>query len=358
MVKPAMVWVVLAVYVALSLFVMGRYLLSSNLGDTWRGATVEQMVNGTAERPYVYRRLVPVITFIVREATPSSLQNWVNVNVSQFANDLNTTQVMAVHKRMFRQALEKTDGFFMRTISAGIAFACLLGFVFATYRLTVALFPHMTGLHLSAPIVGLLMVPALLVPTAFIYDLPALGLAAGCYYALAVKNWRWFFIWFVLACVNKETAIFLTIFYCLCYRSLSLTRREYFGFLLLQLIVFVIIRGVIYWQFMDNPGIFLASSYSPQQAALWLDGYGYKALVTYLTIFFLLVFGWNEKPLFIRHGITLFMVIYVAYFLFGRPGEYRVFLDVVPLISIMIAHTLIIGTGLSDNKIQTLFNHK
>jgi hypothetical protein len=110
--------------------------------------------------------------------------------------------------------------------------------------------------------------------------------------------------------------------------------------------VFIVIRFAIYWQFRHNPGIFLATSYILQQSAILAAGYGYKTLVIVFSIVFFITYRWQEKPLFARWGLVPFVMMYFAYFLFGRPLEYRVFLDVLPLPALLITHTLIACTGL------------
>ncbi len=339
-------WAFVAAYLVLSVFVMGRYLIASNLGDTWRGATIEQMVSGTAERPYVYRRLVPEMTALIKYIMPAEWQRGLGETAAQLAQGSDVAQAFAISKRMFKQALENTDTFFSRSVAAVVAYGFLWLFIVSSYQLGARLYPDSYAMRLCLPVIGLLMIPALLVPTAFVYDLPALGLASACFWALALKRWGWFFVWFILACLNKETAIFTSIFFGLYFYS-RMERREFFMLLALQLTVFALIRGVIYIQFMENSGIFLNTAYMAQQTALWMNGYGYKTLATLFFIAFLLTFRWQEKPEFARPGIVLLALMYGAYFLFGRPDEYRVFLDVMPLLAVLITHTLVESSGLS-----------
>ncbi len=345
-VKPVVWCVFAAAYAVLSLFVMGRYLIASNLGDTWRGATVSSMVDGTAERPYVYRRLIPAMTVAVQSLMPASLQESIGAEAAGFAQGLPVAQAFATQKRMFRTALEDTGAFFTRTIAAALAYGFLWMFIVALYRLSAVLFPNNPAMALCTPVIGLLVVPVLLVPTAFMYDLPAMGLAAAAYYTMAVKRWQWFWLWFVLACINKETAMFISLFFALFYYQ-RMDRRSYIMLLGLQFAVFALLRGVIYLQFMENPGIFLNTSYVAQQTSMWLDGYGYKTLAAIFFIVFLLTFNWQQKPPFARMGMALLVLMYAAYFLFGRPDEYRVFLDIWPLLAVLATHTLVECTGLA-----------
>ncbi len=344
--RPPVRWIFLTIYVLISLFVMGRYLLASNLGDTWRAATLEQMVYGSAERPYVYRRLVPIMSLAVASITPMEVRERIGSAMAEFTTQLEIMQAVAGQKRNFRMALEKTQSFYLRGVTAIIIYGFLWIFIIALYRLAQQLLPNIPAMALFSPIIGLLITPSLMVPGAYIYDIPALALATCCYLCLSTRNWKWFFFWFALACLNKETAIFITIFFALWFWG-RMDRREFMHCLGLQLLVFAVIRFAIFWQFRHNPGIFLATSYIMQQAAMLIAGYSYKTLITVFFMIFLMVYRWQEKPPFARYGIALFVLMYLAYFFFGNPLEYRVFLDVVPLLAILVTHTLVGCTGIS-----------
>ena len=47
--------------------------------------------------------------------------------------------------------------------------------------------------------------------------------------------------------------------------------------------------------------------------------------------------------------------MYATYFWYGFPGEYRVFFDLFPLLTLLITNTLIEGTGISK---AAIFNRQ
>jgi hypothetical protein len=346
-VKPIVWWAFIAVYVVTSLFVMGRYLYSSNMGDSWRVATLEQMVYGKADRPFVYRQLVPFMLRIVVEVVPYDVQKSVSDSVKENLGDFRIIRTFTDKRPSFQMAVERDGSYFLRVAAAIMVYGFLWLYIVSLYRLTALLFPNNAAMPLCAPIIGLLLIPGLMIPTAYPYDIAALGLfAASCYCILAGK-WRWFFVWFVLACINKETALF-TIALCAMWCFNRMERNKYYNFITVLFVVFMIIRGVIYWYFRDNEGLFLATSYRYQQFALLTSGYSHRTLLTMFGLFFLLSFRWQDKPLFARYGMVLIALMFGAYFMFGRPNEVRVFLDVMPLAAILMTHTLVECTGISS----------
>jgi hypothetical protein len=338
----------IGIYVMLAAHMLARFAYVSGFGDSWRGATLEGMVQGTAERPYVYRILVPQIIGGIVRLTPALLQDAVNQKLAVWLEDEAVRGLLA--KPRMQGLYERPDLLYMRLVAGLVLMLLAAGYAVALYRLGSCLFPQQWALALFTPVIGLLIPPALMQPTVYLYDMAVLALSAACYCALATHRWRWYYFFFILACVNKETSLFMLLFYTLWFFP-RLDTRRFIAHWAAQLALFVAIRGAIYRHFADNPGEFLKSDYRDWHINTLLAGYDAMALIIGLAAVFLLTFRWNEKPAFARYGLLILAMMGSAFFLFGRPGEYRVFFDVVPLLAVLAAHTLIAATGISSARL-------
>lgn len=331
-------------YALFSLHTMQRFLLSSNFGDTNSRVTLSAMVNGYAHRPFVYRALVPKMIDLVVKSTPTDTRTAINTTLQQnfYANLLGARPAL-------RATLAENGILYMRAVMASIIYLCLWGYIFLLYKLGALFFPKQWAMALFMPIVGLVMITAFADRGLFIYDFPVLFLCAACYYCLARQRWGWYFFWFILACFNKETTIFLFAFYTFWYFS-RLDAKPFITYWTLQWIIFVVIRLFIVITFMNNPGFFLEDHMNWQISALFA-GYNFKELSIYFVIIFLLTYHWRTKPLFARYVLTIFPLAYISYFVYGVPGEYRVFYDLFPLLTVLICDTLVRGTGVAKSAI-------
>lgn len=331
--------VCITLYMALAGYVLLHFIMVSNLGDSWRAATVEGMVNGTAEKPYVYRLLIPKVIGVLVDASPLSFQQSMNQQLSTL-NQYPLVKHFFAQRKGLEQVFAKTDQLYLRLVAIVVSYGCLLGYVWVLYKLAVRLLPGQDTVALITPIVGLLMVPALAYPTMYLYDMGVLVLSACCYYAIATHRWRWYYLWLVLACLNKESALFIILFFTVwCFGRLP--RRAWIKHVLWQLAIFMVIKHTLYLAYLYNPGVFLATYYQPSQIMTLLRGYNYSQFAVFLVITVLLTYRWQQKPPFARYGLWVLGAMFIAYLFFGKPYEYRVFYDIVPLMAILVTHTLV-----------------
>jgi len=337
-------------YILFSFWGIGRLAVASNFGDTWRGATLTDMVAGTAERPYVYRALVPATVGLVVQITPAFIEQAVN---AWPLGDSTVLRSLAATKDFLSVVLGQTDRYYMRLVAMLVMYGFLIGYMVAMYKLAAGLFPDAQGMRLFMPIIGVCFIPMLANKIAYVYDIAELALAAACYYALLARKWRWYYLWFILACINKETAIFSLIFFALWSRTL-MPRDHYRLHLAAQGLIFLLVRGSLLLLFSANPGVILKTDYMSAHAALFLQGMDVMFLLALAASAFLLLFRFQEKPAFARKGLWIFGLVFASYIIFGKPLEYRVFYAAVPFLAVLLTHTLVMTTGLQE----TLFNQE
>lgn len=330
-------------YLIFTSYAMLHFLHMSKLGDRYWKTGYERMLGGNAIKPFVYRVLIPKISDIIADITPDSWQ----VAFGGKAYPFFEAHVLPTLPGL-KDVYPDSESFYRRMATTLIIYGCLWGFVFALRALSFRLFPVDPAIAWFAPIFAMLIIPSFSYPWQYVYDIPVLFLASICYACLAAERFRWYLFFFILACINKETAIFIPVFFIIWFfRRMELTR--YIELAIIQLLIYAIIRYTITYVFQDAAGPVLEDNFLKVLYSDVFSRSSYFRILSIALMFFLLTFRWPDKPLFLKYGLWLFPCIYLAYLLFGRQGEYRVFFDFMPFAVLLGTHTLIAGTGISQS---------
>jgi len=196
-------------YVLLGAIVVLAFIQSPNFGINPR-MTIEDMIDGTAFRPFVYRLLIPKLAGLLVYLTPSSIE----INMNAFLQSSQWVwQILHLNPATARLIFSQPTILYTRFVIVLIVSLCIAGYVCVQYRLGKVLFPQSWAVALFAPIVGLLIIPACTLPSLMMYDPGVLFLSAMCYYCLAKEQWKRYCFWLFIASLNKETAIYIVLFY-------------------------------------------------------------------------------------------------------------------------------------------------
>ena len=117
--------------------------------------------------------------------------------------------------------------------------------------------------------------------------------------------------------------------------------KSYAAAVLAQLAVYAGISAAIriyYEHSLVSRGLF-SSTWT--QLAILFHGYSYNTFVAMLVTFYLLTFRWREKPEFLRCGMWMWLPLLLAFLCLGYPNEYRQFLDIAPVATLLLTHTLV-----------------
>lgn len=261
------------------------------------GYVSQGMFSLETERPYIYRQFVPLLAGLIQWLTGGELS----------------------------QA-------FMSVITL-----CSIGFAVASYQLHRSF--HGDGPRATSFVLGNLLVLFLIisfpkhtydVPTAMFFTLVLVLFARGHLTAYALL--------FPLICLNRETAILLTLLFAV-YFFRRLERRTYLGLLVFQVLVYVSIRLALMWIFADTPG-----------SALWirpLENWQMYFQDPPSTILFLLVVGlvvylardhWARTPELARAAFLVFApLLALLYVVSGVSFEIRVFVELLPVVMVIVA---------------------
>lgn len=300
----------------LSLVVLGMFFKYSYIGlGPEERFGLGPMVYGTAHKPFVYRVLVPTIVRVVTPLVPGS---WTQAALDNPVWGQWITQLgdNSYHTETLMTIL--------------LMYGSVLGFTWSFSQL-------MTVLEYSKATTAIMTIGLLLLMPQYygfgnIYDLPCLFLFTLALWLMAKMQWGWFLFAFILASLNKETSILLTLIFIVHYWK-RLDRETYLFLAMVQFGLFGLIKAVLTLVFLNNPGsvveyhlldhlgifrmapiILVLSSLSVGIVA-WL---GYK--------------NWKHKPAFIKSALVMIPPMIGLYLLFGYPFEIRVFLEALPVI--------------------------
>ena len=235
-------------------------------------------------------------------------------------------------------------------VASIIIFCFIIGYMALLFALAAILFSEEKAIALFAPIVGILAFCSFGYQWQYIYDIPLLCLSAACFYCIYTERFRGYILLFFLSCLNKETAIFSLIFFTIWHFD-KLPPYRFALLWTLQLVIYLTVKSVISINFIHNHGFFLENNSAFVLLKDVLGESNLHKIVIILSTWFLLVFDWQNKPLFLKKSLLLFPFVYLAYLLFGFPHEYRVFFDIHTPFVLLATHSLISGTGISRSPV-------
>jgi len=336
-------------YLALALHVMGMFIPCSGYGSN--GGHWTHNKDG-AVRPLVYRVLIPetiqLVKALVPEAAKAPLTDiFTGMRNSPIGQEVIFTscKCSAYLKSSYRRLIDDAH-IYSTGIKMTVIFVTLLAFVWMFTKLALAVFPDNLACALLSPVVILLWLPTIIHGYAYTYDFAELFFSCACLYLLLKRQFTAYLICFAFATLNKETSVFMFPVYVMWFYN-RLDRGTFLRLLLLQIVVYCVVKGQVNIYYMDVPGRVFDPSFPKYnlRALLYLDQYH---LIFLLGLLALVVFQWKRKPAFLRCALWVLPVNAIAYIAACNFGEYRSFYWSLPVLSMFIAHTLVqIGGGAS-----------
>ena len=289
------------------------------------------MLTGTAERPYVYRRLFPDIVNYAAKATPQSIQDYLYRRIYPPDSSKEPVKfgVLAELPVSSRQ-----QWFYRYVLLYLLTFLSALIAAITMYLVCEAL-ALPTPVSVLAPVLVILLVPYVYV---FSYDYSELAFVAAAAWIALRFDWWWLLPVAALGAWNKESFLFFmpTLYPFLRQRASSRLMAT------VAVATLTVVCGLVYLhmrvRFAHNPGSTVILQWKDHILTLFSpfalftstdEVYGIR-MVRVSTLFptILLIWSfvrvWNRLPHFIRqHGLLAAVINVPLYLLFCTPGEYR-----------------------------------
>jgi len=297
-------------------------------GD-WEVDGFERMVDGTANRPYVYRQLLPTTANWIEKVVPQTIK-------TRLYNRQGSRPHAYINSMSYSPTVKNNVYFFRYLVTYIATFLFTLLAVYAMYFVCKAVGVSLPAAVLS-PVIVILLLPYIMSDSGFNCDFPELAFMALAVWIALKFDWWWSIPIAALGTWNKESfLLFIPALYPLFRR-----RSPRFGALLrvatlcsVCLVVYLPIHlrfahnpgstVVVQWldqlQFFAHPRILL---FSTQQT------YGLRVPKAFSAIPMCLLFwtmwrGWRHlSPMMKRHGQIAAAINIPLYLFFCTPGELR-----------------------------------
>lgn len=292
----------------------------------------ERMVDGTANRPYIYRQMLPSIANWLAAATPESLQN------SLYLHEGKTPRAY-VDAIALSPAAQNQTYFFRYSVVYVIAYLFAVVAVYGMYLVCKELdFPETVAV--LAPVSVMLLVPYFMMSSrnsGYFYDYPELAFLSLAVWVALRFDWWWLIPVAALGTWNKESFLFvMPALYPFIRRRASLR-----GALIAVAVLSAVCLAVYFPErihFAHNPGGTVEVQWRDQLASFFNLGYfifatqqtyGIRLIKVYsLLPMALLVWtvwrAWPALPHEVRRHAQIAAAINIPlYLLFCSPGELR-----------------------------------
>ncbi|MCI0560878.1 MAG: hypothetical protein MN733_20530, partial [Nitrososphaera sp.] len=284
------------------------------------------MVDGRAHRPFVYRVLVPSGISLLSSAIP----DFIKQTIIEKTGDT----------RFVKKLGWKADRLPDYVIAVVIFWGCFVGFALTLRSLIVLYYPGQSLLSEFAPMLALIILPVFFRYYNHVYDPASLLLFAVAFLLLTRKSLTWYYLTFLLAAFNKETAVLLIPFFYLAFRdTLPLPRLiSHSG---LQLVLYSSIKLALTYLFSGNAGSIVEFHLGYNVSILTEPGRLLYIIMLYGVFAFLILHRWHEKPLLLRSGLiaTLGPLVLLT-LLFGNLDEPRQLYEAISFVFLLSLPTL------------------
>ena len=319
-------FMILLLYALTAFFVLHIFMLTNGwfreLTDT--GFSFDRMVSLTADRPFAYRVLMPAL---------------INASASLFPKDF-----IGLHKKWLTDdsplvKYAKNKLFMYESIALKVhleyvfLYASLILLLYSVRYLTKHIYAFSPLFSDVTPALALLFLPLTFAWGGQIYDFPELLLGALCLICIIKKKWLFYYPLFVLAILNKEINVLLTLFF-IAFCQGTMTKKNILKHVALQICVGASLLILVRYIFADNPLYPHLNGCLKNNINFWLnptsyflfwDAYhvglpifprGSNIFLIMFTAFFVF-YKWKDKPLQIRRLLIYTSIFNIPLFLYG-----------------------------------------
>jgi len=319
LIRQVIFWAVIAVICLMLLF---TFIQVSGVNNN-SSAGFEDMLTGKAAQPYVNRLLIPWVDRLVIACMPDALQRELRQQIDRNPALLSLVQQ---YRAPTNFALEAVISWILMGL-------CLAGFCWA-FRMLISTVYVLRAVGLDLLCIIALLGLVIFFGFGYIYDFSSLFFFTLALAYLARQKWLSYSLTFVLALLNKETAVLL-FFIFIPYAWMTLKRSRSTFFLLAggQLSALLAIRWMLTRLYSGNPGALV--EIHTYESGLILQAFpGLVILLMAVGILLagLIAFRWNRKPILLRWSAVALPPLLILYLVFGLLTEIRVFYEAYPIV--------------------------
>jgi hypothetical protein len=313
---------------AVCAMVLNIFMQTRSLEEGSKSFGLAAMLDGSAERPYVYRHLVPMIASNAAELIPAEDRD---AFVKYHFDKYHLKQQYFGKAKYANQTIEPwTPSYAIKYHFVYLMmFLSLVGLAYLLRFLGGALIQGTQLFVLTMPILFLLLLPMSFIHGDFFYDFPELFFLCGLLLAAAKSHYKWWVILLPLATLNKESNVLVPLLYLPMVVSNANSWRKKTSIIfsvVVSLAAYCYVKfifsgnpgGTAVWQLGNNVEFWL----TPGNYFLWHDFYAPMIQfprginILYIALLASLIgYGWKESPQEIRKLLIMALLINIPLWL-------------------------------------------
>ncbi|NQS98103.1 MAG: hypothetical protein HQ591_06595 [candidate division Zixibacteria bacterium] len=322
------------IYVILCVFIVLIFISPPGINGYER-AMFGDMVYGQAHKPFVYRALLPMIIRTTTSIIPEETDELINKMLDKIPS-VKSELSKSTEEDMFYWEKELYTEYI---VAIFYIFLFLLGFVFSLRYLFEGVYKASILSKDILAISALLILPSFFDYMSYLYDFPALCLFTLGLGLMVREKWVLFLIIYTLGCINKETTILLSLIFAIYFvKSAKMLRSKFYWLLAVQLIVFILVKLMLFFIFLNNPGSFVEFHFVDHNLVL-LGNISLAAMTALAVIAGLVFYRWTDKPLFLRDALWIVAPLFILTLFMGYIDEQRDFYEAYPVVLLLIYHS-------------------
>jgi len=315
--------------IILSALVFGVFLYRPGINGYYR-AMFGEMVYGTAAKPFVQRALLPTTVRLITLAIPPHTRTDIHYSLGEHAAVENLFTILGWEQRYLMEYF----------IAALLMYMSLWGFVWALRYLLSGVYQVSAVVRDVFTLIVLAGLTQFFCYYSYLYDFPAVFLFTLGLALMLRAKWKLFLVVYMIACLNKETTILLTVVFAVHFWSRTrMTRARFAELLLAQLTMFAAVKIVLFAAFRYNPGSLVEMHLRDHNLGL-LGAYPLTAVFGWCGLVLLLFYKWSDKPLFLRHSLWIVVPLVGLTFCFGFLDELRDYYEAYPVVALLLLHSV------------------
>ena len=285
-----------------------------------------KMVDGTANRPFVLRTLIPSTIRSIRDLLPESLKN----HIRSF-----------FEKRNWFVDYLRSDRVVEYSIALVLCFIFFLGFSFVLRRLAKHFYRDEPLVQHIAALIGMLILPLFFAYGHYVYDPGTLFLFSFGVLLVVEERLIPMLAFFPILVLHKETSVLLIlVFIVYQFRRMPITKIAAFSSVMGA--IWLVLRMFIARTFAANPGSIVEFHLFDHNLRLFANPVAaifFLVVITLLGIF--ISYNWKSKQEFLRRGFfAVFGPLFLLSIFFGYVDELRQFYEVVPFVALLMAPSI------------------
>ncbi len=336
-----------AAYWVVAAAAFGGYVGKWGLRDGSTGFSAETLLDGSANRPWVYRQLIPQLARTLDAIAPESARNYAIARV----------RPEATFTRVRKQADASIQ--FERLVMLYASFVAVFASLFILRRVLLeAGVPRMESF--AAPIVAMLAFPFLQTVGGYFYDFPEIMCFAAAVLFAMRGHWLALAVLSLPATLNKESfLVFLLSLLPFFLRRFSAAQAvvRLLPSLVIALLVNIALKivysgnpgGALQYHLGENLGSYLSrATYLSVESTYGVPGPAMLSLVFVLLVALVAARSWRRCTIEVRRHLLLAGLLNAPLFIaFAAPGELRNLSFLFVAAVILVAKCLMVdGTGI------------